>query len=106
MTKGAGSRANPGNRQGETDVEAGAPVTDDPARSGPESFAKDIKRLFRPRDQESMLWHFDLWSYDDVSLHADGILAQLRAGTMPYGRAWPEQHVARFQRWVATGKAP
>ncbi len=47
---------------------------------------------------------FDLWSYDDVSRHADAILAQLRAGTMPCDGAWPPENVDVFERWVETGK--
>jgi hypothetical protein len=30
-----------------------------------------------------MLFAFDLWSHEDVSQHANDILARLRAGTMP-----------------------
>ena len=30
-------------------------------------FENDIKPLFNERDRGSMLSHFDLWSYDDVS---------------------------------------
>jgi len=38
------------------------------------SFAAHIKPLFRPMDKKSMIFAFDLWSYDDVSRHADAIL--------------------------------
>jgi hypothetical protein len=34
-----------------------------------------------------MQFAFDLWSYDDVAAHADEILAQLSAGTMPCDEA-------------------
>lgn len=81
-------------------------MTDDPAQAGQVSFERDVKPLFRPRDQEAMSSRFDLWSYDDVRSHADAILAQLRAGTMPCDGAWPEQQIAVLQRWVETGKAP
>jgi hypothetical protein len=47
---------------------------------------------------------FDLWSYDDVSEHADAILGRLRAGTMPCDGAWPELKIDVFQRWVDSGK--
>jgi hypothetical protein len=53
-----------------------------------------------------MTRHFDLWSYNDVSQHADAILSQLRAGTMPCDGAWPDSNVETFQRWTETGKAP
>ena len=68
------------------------------------SFDTDIKPLFRERDRGSMQSHFDLWSYDDVSTHADAILAVLRAGTMPCDGAWPAADVELFERWVAGGK--
>ena len=49
---------------------------------------------------------FDLWSYDDVSAHADGISSRLHDGTMPCDGGWPEAQVDLFQRWIDTGKAP
>jgi hypothetical protein len=60
--------------------------------------------MFRELDRESMQSHFDLWSYDDVSEHADAILARLRAGTMPCDGAWPDTDVDRFQHWAESGK--
>jgi hypothetical protein len=51
-----------------------------------------------------MSFAFDLWSYDDVSEHADAILARLRAGAMPCDGAWPDTQVDVFQRWVDSGK--
>jgi hypothetical protein len=51
-----------------------------------------------------MSGRFDLWSYDDVSAHADAIVGQLRAGTMPCDGAWPADRVALLQRWVDAGK--
>jgi hypothetical protein len=47
-----------------------------------------------------MQFAFDLWSYDDVSHHADAILARLRAGTMPCDGPWPELHIDVFERWA------
>ena len=70
----------------------------------PVGFETHIKPLFRERDRESMQSHFDLWSYDDVSRHADAILARLQDGTMPCDVAWPESQVALFQHWVENGK--
>jgi len=37
---------------------------------------------------------FDLWSHDDVSRHAEAILARLRDGSMPCDGAWPPAQVA------------
>jgi hypothetical protein len=75
------------------------PRDDEPVR-----FEQDIKPLFRQLDQQSMGSHFDLWAYTDVSLHADAILARLRAGTMPCDGAWPDAQIEAFQRWVDAGK--
>lgn len=68
------------------------------------SFAKHVKPMFRKRDQQSMQFAFDLWSYADVSQHAEAILARLRNGSMPCDGAWPKERVAVFARWIASGK--
>jgi hypothetical protein len=60
--------------------------------------------MFRERDRQAMQSHFDLWLHDDVSRHADAILARLRAGTMPCDGAWPQAQVDLFQRWAESGK--
>ena len=70
----------------------------------PVSFETDVKPMFREGDRESMEWAFDLWSYDDVSQHADAILARLEAGTMPCDGAWPQARVDLFRRWAESGK--
>jgi hypothetical protein len=70
----------------------------------PVSFEIRVKPLFRQLDRQSMQSHFDLWSHDDVSQHADAILARLRAGTMPCDGAWPQAQVDLFQRWAEGGK--
>lgn len=67
------------------------------------SFEQDIKPLFRPEDQESMAWAFDLSSYDEVREHATAILDRLREGSMPCDGEWPEEHVQRFERWIESG---
>jgi hypothetical protein len=67
-------------------------------------FEEDIQPLFRERDRGAMKFAFDLWSYEDVSEHADAILGKLRDGSMPCDGAWPEEQVTTFDRWVATGK--
>jgi hypothetical protein len=67
-------------------------------------FETQIKPLFRERDRESMQRAFDLWSYEDVSRHADAILARLQAGDMPCDGAWPKDQVDLFQSWAESGK--
>ncbi len=70
----------------------------------PVSYEANVKPLFREGDRRSMQSHFDLWSYDDVSEHADAIFARLDEGTMPCDDAWPRVQVDLFQRWVESGK--
>jgi hypothetical protein len=77
-------------------------VTQDPNEAL--SFDTQVKPLFRERDRESMQSQFDLWSYDDVSQHADAILTVLQDGSMPCDSAWPQAQVDLFQRWIETGK--
>jgi hypothetical protein len=69
----------------------------------PLSFETDVKPLFRERDRQSMEFAFDLWSYDDVSEHADAILARLVAGAMPCDGPWPQAQVDLFRRWTESG---
>ena len=75
-----------------------------PATGGPVRFEQHIKPLFRRYDRQAMSFAFDLWSYDDVSQHAEAILAQLEAGTMPCAGAWPQQQIDLFARWAGSGK--
>ena len=70
----------------------------------PIGFEEHIKKMFRPRDRQSMRFAFDLWSYDDVTAHADDILARVREGTMPCDGPWPKEQLDTFQNWVDTGK--
>jgi hypothetical protein len=70
------------------------------------SFEQDVRPMFREKDRDSMLKRFDLWSCSDVQTHQDAILERLRDGTMPCDGAWPQEHVAIFQRWIASGSAP
>jgi hypothetical protein len=67
-------------------------------------FANDIKPLFRESDRDAMAFALDLWSYADVSQHADAILAVVRGGSMPCDGAWPSERVALFAGWIAAGK--
>jgi hypothetical protein len=87
--------------------EAPAAALDSPRATGRNEslgFAQDIKPLFRERDRKAMLFAFDLWSLEDVSTHADGILAQVEAGTMPCDGAWPAERVAVLRQWIDAGK--
>jgi truncated hemoglobin YjbI/uncharacterized Fe-S cluster protein YjdI len=94
-----GSRVSPLVPQSdETDEPVVLPAADEPVL-----FDKHIKPLFRPRDRQSMTFAFDLWSYSDVRDHADGILEQVRNGTMPCDGAWPTERTEVFARWVAGG---
>jgi hypothetical protein len=77
-----------------------------PAPGEPVHFTAHIKPLFRERDRQSMRLHFDLWSHDDVSDHADAILRRLRRGSMPCDGAWPAGQVDVFERWLQGGKLP
>jgi len=67
------------------------------------SFAQHVQPLFRESDRRSMKFALDLWSYDDVVAHADGILSRLRDGSMPCDSAWPDEQIELFQRWVDAG---
>jgi CDGSH-type Zn-finger protein/truncated hemoglobin YjbI len=68
------------------------------------SYEAHIRPLFRKRDRDSMSFAFDLWSCQDVSTHADEILARLRAGTMPCDGAWPPEQIDVLERWIAAGQ--
>lgn len=97
--------ATPGSRSSALAPPAGdvAPV----ALPGPDeqiSFAAHIKPLFRTQDRSSMRFAFDLWSYDDVAVHADAILEQVRAGSMPCDTTWPADRVELLARWIDNGK--
>lgn len=70
----------------------------------PMSFEMHIKPMFSERNRRSMEFAFDLWERDDISEHADDILARLQDGTMPCDGAWPEVQIQLFERWVASGK--
>jgi hypothetical protein len=67
------------------------------------SYEADVKPLFREKDRTSMLRAFDLWSYDDVSQHADAIFARLEDGTMPCDGGWPPDRIDVVRRWLAQG---
>lgn len=75
-----------------------------PDSEEPLRFETHVKPMFREPDRRSMEFAFDLWSRDDVSQHADAVLARLQTGPMPCDGAWPQAPVDLFERWVASGK--
>src|SRR5260370_34543906 len=77
-----------------------------PAPGEEPGFAAHIRNLFRQRDQQSMSFAFDLWSYEDVRTRAQDILQRLRNGSMPCDGAWADDKVALFQRWAESGMRP
>jgi hypothetical protein len=82
------------------------PMTGQPDPPAGLGFERDVRPMFRQKDRDSMLRAFDLWSYRDVQAHQDAILERLRDGTMLCDGAWPPEHVALFQNWIASGSAP
>jgi hypothetical protein len=72
-------------------------------RLGMLSYVADIKPLFRERDRDSMLGHFDLWSLDDVVQNKDAILDRLTDGDMPCDGPWSADQVGVFSSWIAAG---
>lgn len=70
------------------------------------TFDNDIKPLFRERDRDAMLFAFDLWSHDDVAVHAAAILRRLESGSMPCDGRWPSERIEMFRQWVEDGMTP
>jgi hypothetical protein len=58
----------------------------------------------RPATSASPATFAALWSYGDVSRHADAIFDRLQTGVMPCDGAWPLSNIDLFQRWVGAGK--
>jgi hypothetical protein len=70
---------------------------------GAPSFERDIKPLFRDKDQRAMDFAFDLWNYEDVRDNAKDILEEVAAGKMPCDERWPAEKVALFRSWTELG---
>ena len=68
------------------------------------SFAADINPLFRESDREAMRVAFDLWSFDDVSVHSGPIFEAISAGSMPCDGTRPSEKVELLRRWIEAGK--
>lgn len=69
-------------------------------------FEADIRPLFREKDQQRMMFAFDLWDYHQVKANAEEILGRLESGSMPCDGAWPPERVETFRAWVSGGKEP
>jgi hypothetical protein len=69
-------------------------------------FQADVKPMFRESDRDAMLWALDLWSYDDVALHAADILARIEDGSMPCDMAWEVEQTLKFRAWIDGGCLP
>lgn len=70
------------------------------------SFEHDIRPLFRTEDVDAMKEAFDLSSYQDVRINAEGIYQQLSDGSMPCDGAWPAKQVQEFHAWMDAGYPP
>ncbi|WP_256840823.1 CDGSH iron-sulfur domain-containing protein [Ornithinimicrobium cryptoxanthini] len=79
-----------------------APAAQLPAPGEPVTFA-DVRSLFREMDRSTMLFAFDLWSFEDVRRHADAILARVEDGSMPCDRSWSPAEIDVFRRWLEAG---
>ncbi len=75
-----------------------------PGPDEPVNYTDHIKGLFRPKDRQSMQFAFDLWSYADVSRHAEAIMDAVSEGSMPCDGPWPPERVEVLQRWIDIGK--
>jgi len=84
-----------------TELVDGPEVPDE--RSTPMVFDSTIKPLFRQKDREAMRFAFDLWSYDDVSTHADAILQRVEDGSMPCDGTWSDEQQQTFRTWIDEG---
>lgn len=76
-----------------------------PEPGTPVGYDEHIRPLFRDHDRESILFVFDLWSYEDVSANATVVLEKVSTGAMPCDGAWPSERVGVFRRWMDTGDA-
>jgi hypothetical protein len=72
-------------------------------QEGALSFERDIRPMFRDKDQLRMAWAFDLWRYEDVKENGPAILERLEDGSMPCDEPWPPEQVERMRAWVQAG---
>ena len=73
-------------------------------------FAADVRPLFRDKDVQSMLFAFNLASYDDVTANATQIYQAVSVHSasfvMPCDGPWPPGPVLVFKQWMDQGLAP
>jgi hypothetical protein len=69
------------------------------------SFTKDVRPLFHKRDIEQMksIAGIDLSKFEDVRRHAGRIFFRLSTKTMPPGKPWPDNRIAKFKQWIDAG---
>jgi hypothetical protein len=69
------------------------------------TFYPTIHDLFRPYDQQNMLFMFDLWKYEDVKANADAIYTSVSTKSMPLDVAgkWTASQLSTFQTWQNCG---
>ncbi|MGN6128538.1 MAG: hypothetical protein ACTHON_18420, partial [Humibacter sp.] len=84
--------------------EQGDTATTDDTPATNSAFDTTIRPLFRQKDRDAMRFAFDLWSYDDVSAHADAILTRVSEGTMPCDGTWTPEQLTAFKDWIDAGK--
>ncbi len=74
----------------------------------PVSFARDIRPMFRDSPDIDAMKEIglDLSSYAEVKAKAEAIYSRLLDGSMPCDRAWSEERLALFKRWMDEGMAP
>ncbi|MFE2724750.1 hypothetical protein [Kitasatospora sp. NPDC059327] len=69
-------------------------------------FELHIQPMFRSIDRAHMTFFTDLWDYDSVVANADDILSRIDGTGMPpdeTGGPWPDEWIAVFRRWHASG---
>ncbi len=72
----------------------------------PPEYERDVRPLFRERDRSSMMFMFDLWSYDDVRANAEAIADATESGDMPCDGSWPDDRSRLFRAWIEGGFRP
>jgi hypothetical protein len=83
------------------------PSDAEPKPASAPGFATDVKSLFRPFDQSSMLPNgIDLWDYSDVKSRAQDIYDQVSTGNMPCDEPWTQDMVDTFKAWMDGGYLP
>jgi len=70
----------------------------------PKPSFKDIRKLFRDSDVETMkTFGLDLSSYSDVKSNSEKIYSRVKDGSMPCDKKWSDDKVELFRKWMDTG---